>query len=89
MTNKNKWTAGPWAKDNYERLMSPKGKQVGIWGAGLEHVMRSQESQANANLIAAAPDLYDTLEYILGCDLSGRDTRKILDVMAKARGETL
>lgn len=62
MTQNTKFTPGPWEKDKYDCLRSPEGKQVGVWGAGIAWVQRDEESEANARLIAAAPDMYEALK---------------------------
>ena len=84
-----KWFSGPWVVDGPDK-----------WGnvdvATEDGFIVCEKSGANSHLIAAAPDLYEALEYALGCweehckngyDMQGdwvRDTRKAL---AKARGE--
>lgn len=67
-----KWTPGPWVKDGLGRLSGSDGTQVGVWDAGIAHVSRDATSESNANLIAAAPELYEALEplYAIAIDRS-------------------
>lgn len=60
--SETKFTPGPWAKDKYGQLKNPDGNPVDVWGCGLSIASRSTETEANAALIAAAPDLYAALE---------------------------
>ena len=59
-----KWTPGPWAVngDKIETTYGTLRRRVAIVddGAGIEN------PEANANIISAAPDLYDALELIYG-----------------------
>lgn len=89
-----KWTPGPWAKDRFECLRSPEGQQVGLWGAGFSWVSRSDEAEANAHLIAAAPDMYELADLVNSSFGGGRtitfsdyDIARFASVLAKARGE--
>ena len=99
-----KWTPGPWIFDNNEGY-----GQNNIWsrmtptGAGkpgplvATAVGDSAEAEANAHLIAAAPDLYAALELILplgkgyvAANNVGNNRAFIADAetaLAKARGE--
>lgn len=103
MTSKNKWTAGPWQRSG-TRQTSPsyKGHMVGPDGDGVVVVPYDardhSECLANANLIAAAPDLYEALElFLLEYDKGdGYEPKPMGDayvnarkVLTKARGETL
>ena len=58
-------TKGPWVMDRYQQLRSPDGVQVGVWGAGISWVSRSDEAEANARLIAAAPDLLEACKALV------------------------
>lgn len=83
-----KWTAGPWVvTGNIHRYAD--GPDTGYDGEYINH--------ADANLIAAAPELYDALDASLMyleccCDHDGSDpASKVLvaarAALAKARGE--
>ena len=89
------WTPGPWTVHK-----SRTTDDVGIIGGGgclaecfseirrkNENAVREQE--ANAHLIAAAPDLYAALEMAkLWLDVDGRfDMQGINAALAKARGQ--
>ena len=44
--------------------------------------------ECDANLIAAAPDMFDALEYIANAELSGRHCQEVAKAaLKKARGE--
>jgi hypothetical protein len=58
-------TPGPWKKSKYGELKNPEGQQVMVWGCGIAHSMRTSETEANARLIAAAPDLLEALKEIV------------------------
>jgi len=51
-----KWTEGPWEVVNGVHIRSAKDPIAKVW------MMRNGEGKANANLLAAAPELYDALE---------------------------
>jgi hypothetical protein len=91
-----KFTPGPWAwktlKDDsdFDALITGAGKEIFIYYTDeeVEHL-----SKPDAALIAAAPDLYDALELVLGTDF--RDPvccEKLFTLtqatLEKARGET-
>jgi hypothetical protein len=56
-------TPGPWVRDRCQQLRGSDGEQVGVWDAGISWVSRSPVAEANARLIAAAPEL---LEAVVG-----------------------
>ena len=64
-------TPGPWefkpAREDYRRVLSPDINAGGNW-----HVAIVQSSNADARLIAAAPDLLAACEYALDA-MSGPD----------------
>ncbi len=60
-----KWTPGPWVKDRRGDLRGSDGKQVGTWDAGIAWVSRDDEAEANARLMAAAPELLEALKACL------------------------
>lgn len=85
-----KFTPGPWTKKSTSSVDDRFGKGV----ADLSLRRDLLEMDANAALIAAAPDLYDALWQIL--DDMGRDgtcccsaaKEQAIVAMARARGET-
>lgn len=101
-------TPGPWYADAqgyssssfYIRGSDSDGKQL-TWGKGaVAHIPRStvMPSEANANLIAAAPDLLAALERLLKWAIDVHDPRtrthinyagmdQARDAIAKAAGE--
>lgn len=50
-----KYTRGPWVKNRYGELKSPAGENINVWGLGVTHSSRTEESEANAILLEAAP----------------------------------
>lgn len=83
----SKWTPGPWAVMDYtDDEEFPRWCVVPLSCVGtIAHV---QKSEANANLIAAAPDLYEALE-AMGDDRIGDAEFNAMRnaALAKARGE--
>lgn len=62
--SETKWTPGPWVMIEQDRsIMSPNGLQIAHTmskpGCGMQ--WDKEELEANAHLIAAAPDLYAAL----------------------------
>ena len=57
MSNEQKWTPGPWHSRGYPTISAGKGK--GMVAKVLERYMDRAEREANAHLIAAAPELFD------------------------------
>lgn len=58
----SKHTPGPWVKSQYGELKNPEGNDIYVWGLGVAHGNRTQESEANARLISAAPEMLDALK---------------------------
>ena len=101
--SERKWTKGPWVTEpeNYD---GDGGVLVRVGGDYprncIANAWRQQsamevddEGQANAHLIAAAPDLYEALEMVnLWFEGSDMDLAKVLKpvkaALSKARGET-
>ena len=82
-----KWTPGPWIEeeDGLEVRAASNYKMVAA-------TLGSEERLANANLIAAAPELYEALEIICRFSLpKGGDQivafAQAFKALAKARGE--
>lgn len=94
-----KWTPGPWFIDTAPRMASLSVRAAGrpiasIWcreGGGFRVTKESQfEGEANARLIAAAPELYEALEAFRPF-FEGDDHPKCKQMraaLAKASGET-
>lgn len=94
--SEKRWAKGPWSFDG-------TGPHA-VFGCEIESVDddciagtwhgKDDVARANANLIAAAPELYDALEDIvneLSCDLPDSlqpEFLNALKAMAKARGES-
>lgn len=88
-----KWTPGPWTFVSAETLAIKDANMNTLATANLLHLRGRrpiEECEANAHLIAAAPDLYSTLEWLRdnpGVDIVVRYAT-IEAALAKARGET-
>ena len=97
MSNETKWTPGPWvARTNgYYWQVDPENKsekdpfQVCDVCSSQPHHPEGGLQEANARLIAAAPELYDALEAIIKGDskIVHRERMRAVEVLAKARGE--
>lgn len=60
-TDKPAWTEGPWTivpRNRLSQMIGSNSGNNGIWVAEA----KGGDSEANAHLIAAAPDLYEALE---------------------------
>ena len=88
-----KHTRGPWemmpplGEGNYS-VMSSKVNAGGNWYVAEIHNGSHAEAQANARLIAAAPELLDALRLVLAHDgrLTGADWDTIRAAVDKAEG---
>ena len=101
--NKPRFTPGPWSTgrktihitghgESELRLHVNSGTFRNVCELPVDRMgMPQQEQEANAHLIAAAPDLYETLYSIFLTAPYGLSVEKMLqdisDVLAKARGE--
>lgn len=87
-----KHTPGPWSVAPGKNDMEPviiQGDPGDPWFIATLHDMEKQ-TQANARLIAAAPDLLEALEAVLfagWCGESSPITDNVRRVIAKARGQ--
>jgi hypothetical protein len=94
------WTPGPWGIVTAENLRGDLYWSVGIPGISEPIDLRSDErGEANAHLIAAAPELYAALKNLVprfesACRRAGSDeefareaTATARAALAKARGE--
>ena len=84
----SKHTPGPWAVDRYCRDITPVGRYLRIAeipGHRENDTPDSQEREANARLIAAAPDLLAALE--AACDIIDLEAA-IYSARAKVEHET-
>ena len=90
MNNEVKFTPGPWNVEKVtHRHAVVDDAQDGTW-----KLIAETTSAENAALIAAAPTLYSTLEFVLhdalttnGCVLTAKALDAINYTLAKARGE--
>lgn len=90
-----KYTKGPWQAVNnghYWDIKPVSDCQALASTQENEHIgIDGEVEEANAHLIAAAPDMYEALEWV--CDECGNELRlscrgcPVHSVLAKARGE--
>ncbi|KKL85876.1 hypothetical protein LCGC14_1950300, partial [marine sediment metagenome] len=78
MFTKGEWKAHlPKEGNGYWKIMC-KGKEIGL----LYNATTDEELEANANLIASAPDLYEALkeikEYVIRLDAMGPETAQVI-----------
>ncbi|GEK49210.1 hypothetical protein PRZ61_10655 [Halomonas pacifica] len=92
MSNETKWAPGPWRCDQ-RQIIAPRSEES---RGGLVATCRGSGhtrsiANANARLIAAAPELYDCLQAFPGFNADPEQivawTKCCLEVEAKARGE--
>ena len=94
-------TPGPWEPTNSDDLDDPPGNVVCTLGDGWyvssEHEPTRDSNEADARLIAAAPDLLDELQYRYDKNRCGcghpacglcKDDRYTLEVLRKVKRET-
>ncbi len=83
-----KFTPGPWHVANGVQIRSQQDQIAKVW------MMRNGEGNANARLIAAAPELYEalhgTLDWLASYPGFGSEQAwlKAHAALAKARGQT-
>jgi hypothetical protein len=86
--SERKWTMGPWFQSC--ESIDPDWHIVTTKGGGIVANVFAPQN-ANAHLIAAAPDLYDALDNLVRAYHSGGDIYGWIDnaghALAKARGE--
>lgn len=87
---KTKHTPGPWSRNirrngKFPVIFSGRNNYVAI----AQQQKDGEETEANIDLIASAPELLEALELICdsGCTLSDFLTDKMTAAIAKARGE--
>jgi hypothetical protein len=92
MSGTPKWTPGPWTNCNDSFIEADVSGKVVVEEMNTEiEFMEDEEITANANLIAAAPDLYEALEAILEERYENSELDPLVNdaraALAKARGE--
>ena len=102
MTDKPKWTPGPWAatsEDNGEWDIYSESWDIATVAARAGMEDPNGRSDANAHLIAAAPDLAEALKNLIArydevvttpdcsCGQDDHDVTMARAALAKARGE--
>jgi hypothetical protein len=85
--SERKWTPGPWFVGK-DLSIGPNGQGVSVIVAACDY----DHADANAHLIAAAPDLYDALDNLVRAYHQGKDVYGWIDnaghALAKAEGWT-
>lgn len=89
------YTKGPWRRDKYGSLVDSSGEQVMLRGTATlcsGSDARMAEAEANSDLIAAAPELFEALEMAsqsAGFQYMTPETRDAISAaLSKARGES-
>lgn len=82
LIRKSEWTA------DYDVYVQPHGDPCEYVIAEINYVGGNEESRHNANLIAAAPDLYEAIEEALSCVTDMGIKQQMINALEKARGET-
>lgn len=86
-------TPGPWklSYDIDKRLAIAGGENKTAWVARVDRQVEPTEADANAHLIAAAPDLYEALDLFVDWMDEEEGAHALCDkaraALAKARGE--
>lgn len=82
MSTNSRHTPGPWTVDEPHQIWSEKAREyVAITQVEDFETLPRDQVEANARLIAAAPELLDALEECLSCEFAVTDKQAI----AKAR----
>jgi len=87
-----KWTKGPWviSKHCSTLVLNEDGRSIATTGGYQSNTeITLHENEANAHLIAAAPDMYEALKEILsGYDVPNSACVSAHKALAKADGES-
>ena len=78
-----KWTEGPWVVEDETLYGTEFGYTVPLMDLGF--YAENERHDHDANLISAAPDLYEALEYVSKYAIWF--PQFVYDALAKARGE--
>ena len=90
-----KFTKGEWFTEDYSTLLNVSAKGSGsICDVDTDYITDeyvidpTEEQRANAHLIAAAPDMYEMLYYIMKGEIRAyAHEKRIKELLSKARGE--
>ena len=89
-----KWTPGDWENQGEDAFADMPFIRIGVGDRTICEVLPpvdageiDDETRANANLTAAAPDLYTVLKMVSGMDLHHEVLAVVDAAMRKARGE--
>lgn len=87
------WTPGPWRVGTHHQILSTGGDNRCAGIVSYNSWMGIEEAEANAHLIAAAPDMYAALEQLVNTAASYQphfynELKQARAALAKARGET-
>ena len=82
----SKFTPGPWALDRWGAVCHANKQLVVVEGVALSG-RSTDETRANARLIAAAPELLDALKYCAAvCAGEALNKSDLINALEKARG---
>ena len=82
-----KHTPGPWTQDKYGNVKTPSGGMLVTDGVALGGYS-TEETRANARLIAAAPELLEALKDIVDNGIGTEAVKRARSVIAKAERTT-
>jgi hypothetical protein len=93
--SKTKFTPGPWSKsDNYNVISKAFPKNIMVASITLQttsitmNEVERSETQANAALISAAPEMFEALEYLMEEQELGPELVSLLEaLMVTSRGK--
>ena len=97
MSNQAKFTPGPWTSRGTVVFIGTHGQieEDGSPAYGGFDIVGCPRPEANAHLIAAAPELYEALDMLMDATGPGdasqiltEERENIMALLAKARGET-
>ena len=81
---KKKHTPGPWRVSGHRLAVFTKLNGINVVVADCDQTLGYSESEANARLIAAAPELLEYLKYAVWAHPELEKNEKLMAVIAKA-----
>lgn len=86
-----KFTKGEWDVSNYYPSVDILHEHPAVWSGGycVAQMCDLEESAANAHLIAAAPEMYRVLKFLVENDSINDSSidKEVLNLLSIARGE--
>ena len=82
-----KHTPGPWRVSGHRLAVFAKLNGINVVVADCDRTLGYSESEANARLIASAPELLEYLQYAVWAHPELEKNEKLMAVIAKATGQ--